>query len=369
MSATLIPNPSESAGDAAAAFVETTIGAVIGTVELACLYIGDRLGLYDALAAGPATAAELAERAGCDSRYVREWCEQQAAAGVLTCGNAAAVPSERRFSLPPGHDIALTDATSLASVSGIVRTFVGMAAALPQVLGAFRTGDGIPYADYGEDVREGIAAANRPHFDQLLATDWLPAVPEIHERLRTKPSRVADIACGYGWSTLAIARAYPLASVDGLDEDVESIAQARENTAAAGLEDRVRYVTADAAGTSLNGRYDLVTIFQALHDMARPVEALEVARSLLTEGGSVIVADQRASEQFSAPAEDPFDRLCYGASILHCLPVGRVEEISAATGTVIRPHTVREYADAAGFARVDVLPIEHDVFRFYRLLP
>jgi SAM-dependent methyltransferase len=369
MSTTLIPNPSESAGEAAGAFVEATVGSVIGALELACLYLGDRLGLYDALAAGPATASALAAATGCDERYVREWCEQQASAGVLACANAAAVPSERIFSLPPGHDVALTDPTSLAAVGGIVRTFTGMLAALPQVLDAFRTGDGIAYAAYGDDVREGIAAANRPHFDQLLATDWLPAVPDLHERLATTPTRVADIACGVGWSSLAIARAYPLAFVDGLDDDAVSIASARENAATAGLEARVRYFCADAAGASLTGSYDLVTIFQALHDMARPVEALEAARALLAEGGSVLVADQRASERFTAPAEDPFERLCYGASILHCLPVGRVEEESAATGTVIRPHTVREYAAAAGFARVDVLPIEHDLFRFYRIVP
>jgi 2-polyprenyl-3-methyl-5-hydroxy-6-metoxy-1,4-benzoquinol methylase len=369
MSATLIPNPSASPDAAAVALVEATIGASIGAVELACLYLGERLGLYHALAAGPATARELAERAACDERYVREWLEQQAAAGVLACDDPSAAPSERRFALPVGHDVALTDADSLASVGGIVRSFTGFVAALPAVVEAFRTGAGISYADYGEDVREGIAAANRPHFNHLLAADWFPAMPEVHDRLSASPARVADFACGCGWSSLAIARAYPLAFVDGLDEDAASITRAREHASEAGLDGRVRFVCSDAADASLTGSYDLVTMFQALHDMAQPVEALEAARALLGEGGSVLIADQRAGEHFAAPAEDPFERLCYGASVLHCLPVGRVAERSEATGTVIRPHTVRDYATRAGFSRVDVLPIEHDIWRFYRLLP
>jgi 2-polyprenyl-3-methyl-5-hydroxy-6-metoxy-1,4-benzoquinol methylase len=131
----------------------------------------------------------------------------------------------------------------------------------------------------------------------------------------------------------------------------------------------VRFFCQDASDDALTGTYDLVTIFEALHDMARPVEALRAARALLAKGGSVLVADERAGEHFTAPAEDPLDRLFYGFSVLHCLPVGRVDQPSAATGTVMRPHTLREYADAAGFSRAEVLPIEHDVWRFYRLIP
>ncbi len=372
----LVPGPaptSPTAGadaEAAGALAEQTFGAVIGALELAGIYLGDRLGLYAALAErGPATAAELAARTATDARYVREWLEQQAAAGIVSCDDASAAPEHRRFALPAGHADALLNPDSLAAVPGMVRLALGSLAILPRLLDAFVTGAGIPYAEYGADVREGIADSNRPLFTQLLGSEWLPAVPEVHGRLTRASARVADLACGCGWSSLSLARAYPLASVDGLDEDAASIAQARRNAQDAGLDARVRFFRQDAADDALTGTYDLVTIFEALHDMARPVEALRAARGLLAEGGSVIVADERAGEHFTAPAEDPLDRLFYGFSVLHCLPVGRVDQPSAATGTVMRPHTLRQYADAAGFSRAEVLPIEHDVWRFYRLIP
>jgi SAM-dependent methyltransferase len=372
----LAPRPSspfiqaDADAQAAGALAEQAFEAVLGALELGGIYLGDRLGLYAALAErGPATAGELAARTATDQRYVREWLEQQAAAGVLACDDAAAAPEDRRFSLSAGHADALLNPDSLATVPGMVRLAIGSLAILPRLLDAFVTGDGIPYADYGADVREGIADGNRPLFSQLLGTEWLPAVPEVHARLRSAPARVADLACGCGWSSLSIARAYPLAHVDGLDEDAASVGQARRNAADAGLDGRVRFFCQDASDDALTGTYDLVTIFEALHDMARPVEALRAARALLAKGGSVLVADERAGEHFTAPAEDPLDRLFYGFSVLHCLPVGRVDQPSAATGTVMRPHTLREYADAAGFSRAEVLPIEHDVWRFYRLIP
>jgi SAM-dependent methyltransferase len=197
---------------------------------------------------------------------------------------------------------------------------------------------------------------------------WLAAVPEVDARLRAQPpARVADIACGTAWSSIAIARAYPEATVDGFDLDAASIATARENVAAAGLADRVHPAVRDAADPELSGRYDLVTIFEALHDMDYPVQALETAKRLLADGGSVVIGDERVAERFSAPG-DELERFNYGWSVLHCLAVGMTHADSAGTGTVIRPDTVRAYATKAGFGDVEVLPIEHDFWRFYRLV-
>jgi SAM-dependent methyltransferase len=156
--------------------------------------------------------------------------------------------------------------------------------------------------------------------------------------------------------------------VDAIDEDAASIDSARGNVAVAGLSNRVRPAVQDASDPRLAGRYDLVTIFEALHDMNHPVEALRAARGLLAEGGGVVIADARVAERFTAPG-DELERLNYGFSVLHCLVVGSLDEDSAGTGTVIRPDTVRAYAAESGFARVDVLPIEHDFWRFYRLTP
>jgi SAM-dependent methyltransferase len=224
----------------------------------------------------------------------------------------------------------------------------------------------VPDPDYGPDPREGIAAINRPMFLNQLAQEWLPSVPDVEARLRSRPARVADVACGSGWSSVALAAAYPLVRVDGFDSDEASIASARALAEERGVSDRVRFFVQDASDEGLQGEYDLVTIFEALHDMAHPVEALQSARRLLAEGGSVIVADERVADTFGAPG-DEVERLNYGFSVLHCLAVGREDDHSAATGTVMRVHTVEEYARAGGFARFEVLPIEHDFWRFYRM--
>jgi 2-polyprenyl-3-methyl-5-hydroxy-6-metoxy-1,4-benzoquinol methylase len=194
-------------------------------------------------------------------------------------------------------------------------------------------------------------------------------VPEIHSRLEADPpARVADLACGGGISSIAIARGYPNVRVDGIDLDSASIELARRHLAGSGVEDRVTFDVRDAADPTLERRYDLVTMFEALHDMSYPVDVLRAARGLLAEGGVVLVGDERTAESFGAPADD-LERLYYGFSILHCLPVGMVGEGAVGTGTVMRPTTVEAYAHAAGFAKVEVASIENDFWRFYLLRP
>jgi 2-polyprenyl-3-methyl-5-hydroxy-6-metoxy-1,4-benzoquinol methylase len=175
------------------------------------------------------------------------------------------------------------------------------------------------------------------------------------------------VACGTGWSSIAMARAYPLVHVDGFDLDAGSVAIAQENVRDSGLGDRVTVQRRDAADPQLTGRYDLVTIFEALHDMPDPVAVLRALRGLLTPAGVLIVVDERAAERFEAPG-DEVQRMLYGFSVLHCLPVGMADQPSAATGTVMRPATLRGYAHEAGFSDVEVLPIEDDFWRFYRLV-
>ncbi len=215
----------------------------------------------------------------------------------------------------------------------------------------------MPYAAYGADAREAQAALNRPAFINLLGDEWLPAIPDIHERLQADPpARVADIACGAGWSSIAIARAYPKVRVDGYDNDEASVEVARVNATEAGLEDQVSFHFRDAADPALSGGYDLVTVFKALHDMSRPVQALMTARRLGGEYGAVIVMDERVAEAFAAPG-DPIERFFYGASVLFCLPIGMAEQPSAGTGTVMRPDILRAYANEAGFGDVEILPV------------
>jgi 2-polyprenyl-3-methyl-5-hydroxy-6-metoxy-1,4-benzoquinol methylase len=351
------------------ALVERLFGAAIDTLEIASIHIGGRLGFYRALAAGgDATPAELAARTGTVVRYVREWLEQQAVAGFLSVDDPDAEADQRRYRLPPDHRPVFVDEEDLNHLTPLATLAVGVLRPIDALLDAYRRGGGVPYEAYGVDTRDGISALNRPMFVNQLA-GWLASIPEVDRRLRAHPSaRVADLACGEAWSSIAIARAYPDVSIDAIDVDSASIEAARANIAEAGLGDRVRPILRDASDPQLGDRYDLITIFEALHDMNRPVEALRSARNMLVERGSVVVADELVAERFTVPGDD-LERFNYGWSVLHCLAVGMLEEGSAGTGTAIRPATVRTYALEAGFARVDVLPIEHDFWRFYRLVP
>jgi 2-polyprenyl-3-methyl-5-hydroxy-6-metoxy-1,4-benzoquinol methylase len=356
-------------GERRDALVERLFANAIGAFDLFSVYLGDRLGLYRALAdGGPMTAAELAAAASLNERYVREWLEQQAASDLLDVvadGDGAA----RRFRLPDGHAEPLLDVSSLNYVAPMARAVLASVRPIDDLVAAFRSGDGVPFAAYGDDLHESQAAFTRPLFENLLAKEWLPSVPRVHERLLAEPpARVADVACGQGRSSIEIARAYPKVTVDGIDSDRASIERARENLVGTGVEDRVAFRERDAADAELAGRYDLVTIFEALHDMSFPVEVLSAARRLLADGGVVFIGDERTEESFTAPAPDA-ERLYYGFSVFHCLPVGMVGEGAAGTGTVMRADTVRRYAHEAGFSRCEVMPIENDFWRFYLLTP
>jgi len=345
------------------ALVERLFESTLGAMDVLSVYIGTRLGLYRALAdRGASTSAELASAAELNERYVREWLEQQATTGIVE------VDDERRFSLPPGHDEALLDERSLNYAAPFGKLLVACVRPIDALLAAYRSGQGVPYADYGADLHEGQAEFTRPIFDHFLG-DWLAAIPEVHERLEADPpARVADVACGQGFSTMAIARAYPKARVDGMDLDEASIAAAEENLAGSDVEGRVTFHNRDAADPFLQGQYDLVYIHEALHDMSYPVEVLRACRVLLADGGFVVIGDERVPDEFTASGDD-VERLYYGFSIVHCLPVGMVGEGAAGTGTVMRAPTVQRYAEEAGFGGFEVLPIENDFYRFYRLTP
>jgi 2-polyprenyl-3-methyl-5-hydroxy-6-metoxy-1,4-benzoquinol methylase len=365
MTTTLQDNPPAATAPSAAEIAERLFEAILGAQFVQAAYLGERLGYYRALAAGAALdAGELASRTGTAERYAREWLEHQAVSGILTVDDPAAAPGKRRFTLPPGPAEALTDPNSPTHLLPIARMVCGVGTHLDALVTAYRHGSGVSWAELGEDVREGQGGANRPLFLGALPKEYLPSIPEIAAVLRNG-GRVADVGCGVGWSSIGLALAHPGVTVDGYDLDAPSVEAARANATAAGVADRVRFFTDDAA--TVAGRYDLVTAFECIHDMPDPVAVLGAMRCLAEADGIVLVMDENVAETFTAPGDD-VERLMYGWSITCCLPDGLAHETSVGTGTVMRPETLRRYATEAGFTQVQVLPVQDDFFRFYRLL-
>jgi SAM-dependent methyltransferase len=367
MSTTLEP-PTIPADADLDVIAERVVDHTVVFAEHLTVWLGLELGLYASLQeGGAATPRELAARAGIDERYAREWLEQQTVAGNLVCLDPEAPADDRVFDLPSAVAAVLLDPRSGAYLAPLYEFARGVSTALDPVVTAYRTGGGVPYAAYGEAVRHGIGAMNGPTFDAQLA-GWLQQLPDVEATLRAaEEPRILDLGCGVGRSSLALARAYPRASVRGVDLDPASIAEARAAAAAAGLADRVTFACVDAAQLRDDARYDLVTVFEALHDMGDPVGTLRAARSLLNDGGAVYVSDERVAHTFVPDETDVVERLQYAFSVLHCLPATMAEDPAIANGTVLRMPTLVEWARAAGFGGVQELDVDDPFWRHYRL--
>lgn len=353
------------------AYAERLFETGLAALEAMTVSLGRELGLYEHLTADRGvTAGELSQAAGIDARYAQEWLEQQAAAGLIDVTVPTADAAQRRYGLSLAAQECLLRPESLASVGPLFDLLPAVNRVYPaNLVHAFRTGGGIPYADYA--VHDAQGDFNRPAYVNLLVSDWLAQIPGLSDRLNAADARAVEIGCGEGWAAISLAKAFPEIQVDGYDNDEASIAAARKHAAEAGVSDRARFevvdVTRDPADRITPGSYDLVMALEMIHDLARPVEALATMRRLGKPDAVHLVMDEKVAETFEAPTENPVERLMYAASVLHCLPVGRTESPSAATGTVMRPATFESYAQRAGFSTVDILPIEHDLFRFYRL--
>ncbi|WP_167139288.1 methyltransferase domain-containing protein [Diaminobutyricimonas sp. TR449] len=353
------------------ALVDRIVDSYTAGSELFTIELGRRLGLYRTLhKRGPLSPRGLAEAAGIAERYAREWLEQQAAAGFVDVDDEATDAAARQYRLPDAHIPVLVHETDPSFTLGMPALFAGSVEPFAAVIAAFRSGAGVPYDRYGPHLRWGIAAMNRPGFEHDLA-HWVAAVDGVAEWL-AHGGTVLDAGCGEGWSTIALAKAFPAARVHGVDLDAASIETATANAEAAGVGDRVRFTLANAAGGTPGGTpaggYDFACVFEALHDMGDPVAVLRGIRSTLSDAGVVLIGDEKVADEFTAPA-DKLDRMQYAVSVLHCLPATMAESTAVANGTVLRAPTVRRWAAEAGFGSVEVLPIEHDFWRFYALRP
>ena len=339
--------------------------ACLATLELANVELGIRLGLYEALAgAGPVTSGELAAKAGIAERYAREWLEQQAVAGIIDVDDQTLPASERRFTLSNAHAHVLLEDDSDACMKACAAVVPWVGTAIDIMAEEFRTGAGAEFGRF--DLHDIQAAFTRPAFANHLTQDWLPALGVVQAKLDAgDPVRIAEVGCGEGFAAITIARAYPNVQVDGYDLDAASISAAQAAASDAGVADRARFEVRDAADPTIDGEYDLVLAIEMLHDVPDPVGILKTMKTLAGSTGTVVVIDERTEDTFTVPTNE-MERFFYSFSTLHCLAVS-MQDGGAGTGTVMRADTVRDYARAAGFDTVELLPDDHPQFVLYRL--
>ncbi|GAB3618441.1 class I SAM-dependent methyltransferase [Okibacterium endophyticum] len=343
-------------------FAERVLGSALGMIDMLAIHMGDRLGYYRALAAGPRSPREIAAEAGTSERYAREWLEQQATTGILTVHFDGETP---RFTLPPEHQAVLVDVLNPDYLAPLARMLTTAGEQMTALLEAHRVSGGVSWDAFGQGMRESQSDMNRPFFESLLA-DQLRGFDRVHELLSRPGSRAADIGCGAGWSSIALARAYPALTVAGYDIDAPSIKMATANARQEGVAERVSFSADDVVQSPPADTFEVVMAFECVHDMAQPVPVLTAMRELASDDGVVIVMDEAVGDEFTGRGDD-IERLMYGFSLFVCLPDGLSTTPSAGTGTVMRPSTLHRYAREAGFSGVRTLG-EAGFFRFYELV-
>jgi len=367
MSTDLFETPAADAEPAV--FADRLLAATLGGMDLVAIHLGRSLGWYQALVDdGPLTSVDLATRTGTQERYVREWLEQQAVGGWLLVEDDPALgATQRGYRVAPGAVPVLTDPDSPLHVAPVAGFVIAACRRIDDLAAASRTGGGVSWSQFGDDARTAQAALNRPLFLDELPRQIVPTIPELHTLL-AGAARVADIGTGEGWSSIGLAAAFPTSTFEGFDVDEPSVAAANGHAAGRGLDGRVTFSAVDAARLheSRAGAFDVVMAYECVHDMPDPVGVLAAMRAIARDDGYVLVMDERTAESFAAPA-DPVERLLYGYSIVCCLPDGLSTPGGVGTGTVMRPSVLAGYAESAGFSRVEVLPVDHEMFRFYRL--
>jgi ubiquinone/menaquinone biosynthesis C-methylase UbiE len=324
-------------------FVHRFIGDLGATMAAGGIVIGDRLGLYRALAEGPALPEELARRTGTAPRYVEEWLRGQAAGGYVEYDAETGW-----YSLTEEQAFALTDPNGPIFAPGAFQLALGALRAEPRITEAFRTGSGLGWHQHDEDVFTGCERFFRPGYSANLVADWLPALDGVEEKLR-RGVRVADVGCGHGASTVLMAEAYPASLFTGSDYHHDSVDQARKRAAEAGLDARVRF---EAAGTQnfSGGPYDLVTTFDALHDMGDPLGAARRVRSQLAPDGTWMIVEPAAGDSVGDNL-NPIGRVYYSFSAFLCVPSALSQEGGYSLGAQAGEEPIRRLVTDAGFTR------------------
>ncbi len=325
-------------------FVGRFAGDLGAVLHAATVLIGDRVGLYRAMAdCRWLTPEELAERTGTHRRYVSEWLAAQAASGY-----AEYDPSSGRFRLTPEQAFALTSEDNPLFAPGGLQLAAATLADVALVAEAFRTGRGVAWGEHHPDLVEGTLRFFRPGYIANLTQEWIPALDGVEAKLRRGAS-VADIGCGCGASTIIMARAYPQSRFVGFDYHEGSIEKARQAAADAGLAERCRFDVATAKDYE-DGGYDLVTVFDALHDMGDPAGVAAHVRETLAPDGTWMIVEPFAEDRLEDNL-NPVGRIFYSGSTTICLPLSRSQEVDAGLGAQAGEARLREVVTAGGFTR------------------
>ncbi len=333
--------------DALHAFVFKAVGELGSVLNGALVVMGDRLGFYRALAdGGPTTPAGLAEATGTDAHYTREWLNAQAAGGYVTYE-----PTSGRYTLPAEHVLALADETSPAFLPGLFQIAHGTVLDTASIVEAARSGDGVGWHAHNSDVHVGCERFFRPTYAANLVSSWLPALDGVVDKL-TRGGTVADVGCGHGASTVLMAQAFPASRFLGTDYHPESVATARQRAVEGGVGDRMSVEVAPANALPGSG-YDLVTMFDCLHDMGDPVGAARRVRQAIAADGTWMIVEPIAGDTVEENL-NPVGRLYYGFSTLLCTPSSLAQDVGLALGTQAGPARIRDVVTAAGFTRFSV---------------
>ena len=325
------------------AFIGQFVGDLGAAVHAGMVVIGEKLGLYRALAAGPMTPTELASQTHTDERYLREWLSSQAAGGYVTYDDKT-----KKFSLNAEQAFALANEDSPAYIPGAFELALGSLAAVPRITESFRSGAGMGWHEHHEGVFHGCEKFFRPGYAANLVSSWIPSLEGVQAKLEAGAT-VADVGCGKGASTLLMAKAFPKSKFTGFDYHDKSIEGARESAKRQGLADRVKFEVASAAGYP-GKDYDFVAVFDCLHDMGDPVGAAKHVRQSLSKDGTWMIVEPFAHDDMKDNL-NPVGRVYYSFSTLLCTPCSRSQEVALCLGAQAGEARIRDVVTKAGFTR------------------
>ena len=340
---------------------ERIINNTNSAISCLTLYIGHKLDLFNIIKiTGPINSEELSKKTGYSERYLREWLECMTVNEYLEHDSVS-----MKFSIPEEHAVVLCNRDNIAYAIPFVYWIPSLSSALDKLVEAFKTGNGVPYSAYGPDMIYAQGEGNRPMFVNDVAK-WISTMPDIADKLKSKDGRILDVGCGDGWASISLAKSFPLTKIDAIDADSQSIDNAKKNVRNEGLENRISLHQSLIEKANFKEKYDLVMTFESIHDMPYPIEALQKMRDVVSADGAILIGDVSMKDKLEEK-KDFSDKLYYNFSVLLCLPQSVNHANSVATGAAMTSSTLKKYAIESGFSKIDVLPIDHFLWTFYRL--